>query len=299
MRVLVSGGTGLIGRALVRRLGDGGHEVAVLTRGAGDLEAVPRRVHWDGRDLGDWVSFVDGADAVIHLAGESIAEGRWTALKKQRILDSRVHSTEALIEAIVEAKARPKVLLQGSAVGWYGSTGDAELDESSPPGDDFLAEVCRAWETASARVEALGVRRPVLRTGVVLARDGGALPKMVLPFRLFAGGPVGNGRQWVPWIHLADEVGAIVHLLETESATGPFNLTAPEPLTNRDFAKRIGEVLHRPSFMPAPGFALKLALGEMADLLLGGQRALPKRLLESGYDFQFPDAASALRDLLD
>ncbi|MFQ5349330.1 MAG: TIGR01777 family oxidoreductase [Thermoanaerobaculia bacterium] len=235
---------------------------------------------------------------MVHLAGEGIADGRWSAERKRRIRDSRVESSAAVAAAIAAAEPRPAVLLQASAVGFYGPRGDEELTEESSPGEDFLAEVCGRWEQASAAVEELGVRRAVLRTGVVLAREGGARPKILLPFRLFAGGPVGNGRQYMPWIHLADEVGAIRFLLDTATAGGPFNLTAPEPLTNRQFGRVLGRVLRRPSFMPAPAFALKLALGEMSKILLEGQRALPRRLEEAGYRFRYPDLETALRDLL-
>jgi uncharacterized protein (TIGR01777 family) len=183
-------------------------------------------------------------------------------------------------------------------VGYYGPRGEEDVAEDHPPGADFLARTCVEWEAAGAPVEALGVRRPLLRTGVVLARDGGALPKMLLPFRLFAGGPVGSGRQWMPWIHLADEVGAIRFLLDHPTATGPFNLASPNPVTNREFSRALGRVLRRPSFLPAPAFALRLALGEMADVVLTGQRAVPRRLEGLGFLFRFPTAEAALKDLL-
>jgi uncharacterized protein (TIGR01777 family) len=200
--------------------------------------------------------------------------------------------------AIQEAKSRPRVLLQGSAVGYYGACGDEVVEESHSAGNDFLAEVCVEWEASTAGAEALGVRRPVLRTGLVLSDQGGALPRMALPFRLMAGGPLGNGRQWFPWIHVADEVGAIRFLIEREDAGGPFNLSAPDPLTSRDFGRALGRVLMRPSFAPAPGFALRLLLGEMADALLHGQRAVPRRLLDLGYVFRYREAVEALRNLL-
>jgi uncharacterized protein (TIGR01777 family) len=183
-------------------------------------------------------------------------------------------------------------------VGYYGDGGDQVLTESSPPGDDFLARVCVEWEASTAEVASLGVRRPVLRTGIVLSMEGGALPKMALPFRLMAGGPMGGGRQWIPWIHIADEVGAIRFLIEHADADGPFNLTAPEPVTNRDFSHALGRALSRPSFAPAPGFALRFLLGEMADALLHGQRAVPRRLLDLGYAFRYPEVSTALRNLL-
>jgi uncharacterized protein (TIGR01777 family) len=301
MKVVVSGGSGLIGRALVDGLAADGHRAIVLSRDPGGVLSLPAGVTvagWDAQSAEQLKPLVAGADAVVHLAGEGIADGRWTDERKRRIRDSRVRSSTAVAAAIADAEPRPGVLLQASAVGFYGSRGDEELSEESPPGDDYLAETCRQWESASAEVEALGVRRAVLRTGVVLATDGGALPKMLLPFRLFAGGPVGNGRQYMPWIHLVDEVGAIRFLLDSQSASGPFNLTAPEPLTNRQFSRILGRVLRRPSFMPVPALALKIALGEMSKLLLEGQRAFPHRLEEAGYRFRFPALEAALRDLL-
>ena len=235
---------------------------------------------------------------MVHLAGDPIAEGRWTDEKKRRIRQSRVESGRAVLEAVRQAKSPPRVLLQGSAVGYYGACGDEVVTEAHAPGDDFLARICLDWEASTAEAASLGVRRPVLRTGIVLSKEGGALPKMALPFRLLAGGPLGGGRQWVPWIHIVDEGGAIRFLIEREDADGPFNLAAPAPLTNRDFSHALGRAMARPSFAPAPGFALRLLLGEMADALLHGQRAVPQRLLDLGYVFRYSVAAGALRNLL-
>jgi len=301
MRVVITGGSGLIGEALARELGGAGHDVVVLTRSSGQraMPAGVRAVQWDGKTSAGWGSLLDADTAIVHLAGESIAAGRWTADKKRRIRESRVVSGQAVLEAVRAAAVKPKVLLQGSAVGYYGPRGDEVIREDAAPGRDFLADVCKEWEASTAEAETLGVRRALLRTGVVLAREGGALPKMSLPFKLMAGGPLGDGRQWFPWIHLDDEVGAIRFLLEREDARGPFNLTAPHPLTNRDFTKLLAQALHRPGFLPAPGFALRIALGEMADMLLNGQRVVPSRLLELGYTFRHPEAAAALRSLLD
>jgi uncharacterized protein len=301
MRVVITGGSGLIGSAVARELGGAGHEIVVLSRAPSKVTLPPntRAVEWDGKTGEGWASLLDAGTAIVHLAGESIAGGRWTEEKKRRIRASRVESGAAVMAAIRQAKEKPRVLLQGSAVGLYGPCGDEIVTESHPPGRDFLAEVCVEWEASTAEAESLGVRRAVLRTGIVLSTDGGALPKMALPFKLGAGGPLGGGRQWFPWIHLADEVGAIRFLLEREDARGPFNLTAPEPLTNRDFSRVLGRALHRPSLAPAPGFALRLVLGEMADMLLHGQRAVPQRLLELGYVFRYPEALPALRSLLD
>jgi len=302
MRVVITGGSGLIGSAVAREMGGAGHEVVVLTRDPSKVKTLPantRAAQWDGRTGDGWASLLDENTAIVHLAGESIAAGRWTASRKRRIKASRVDSGGAVMAAIRQAKERPKTLLQGSAVGIYGPCGDEVVTEGHPAGTDFLAECCVDWEASTAEAETLGVRRAVVRTGIVLSGEGGALPKMALPFRLGVGGPLAGGHQWFPWIHLADEVGAIRFLLEREDARGPFNLTAPQPLTNRDFSRVLGKALHRPSLAPAPGFALRLVLGEMADMMLNGQRAVPQRLLEMGYTFRFPKALEALRNLFD
>jgi uncharacterized protein (TIGR01777 family) len=301
MRVVITGGSGLIGSEVARDLGSAGHEVVILTRDPTKVALPPntRAVQWDGKSAAGWSSLLDGDTGILHLAGESIAAGRWSDVKKRRIRESRVESGQAVLAAIRQAAEKPRVLLQGSAVGYYGPCGDEVVTESHPPGSDFLAGVCAEWEGSTAEAESLGVRRAQLRTGIVLSRQGGALPRMALPFRVMAGGPLGNGRQWFPWIHIADEVAAIRFLLEREDARGPFNLAAPHPLTNRQFSSALGTALRRPSLAPAPGFALRLALGEMADMLLHGQRAVPHRLLELGYAFRYPEALPALRSLLD
>lgn len=300
MRVLISGGTGLVGRSLVQSLTENGHHCSVLTRDPDQPSVLPASVtmhRWDASSVEPLVAWVETADAIVHLSGEGIGDGRWSAIRKQRILESRVESTRALSAAVQQAEKPPAVFVQASAVGYYGPRGDEEVTEDSAPGDDFLAQVCRDWESASDEVEAAGVRRAVVRTGIVLAKDGGALPRMALPFKLFAGGPAGSGRQWMPWIHLADEVGALRFVLENANAKGPLNLAAPNPVTNRQFSTELGRALKRPSFMPAPAFALRLALGEMADLILTGQRAIPRRLLDLGYTFRFPHLPAALNDL--
>lgn len=302
MRVVITGGSGLIGRALARELGGAGNDVVVLTRDPGRVGTLPpgvRAARWDGRTAQGWAPLLDADTAIVHLAGESIAEGRWTEAKKRRIRDSRVVSGQAVMDAIREAPARPRVLIQSSAVGYYGGRGDEIIPEDTPPGRDFLATVCQEWEASTAEAESLGVRRAVARTGIVLAREGGALPVMSLPFKLMVGGPIGDGRQWFPWIHIEDEVGALRFLLEREEARGAFNLTAPHPVTNRDLTRALAQALGRPGFLPAPGFALRIALGEMADSLLQGQRAVPSRLRDLGYTFRWPDLEPALRNLLD
>lgn len=298
MRVLITGGTGLVGRALCAELLGAGHDVVVVSRDPQQSRATPGTSieEWDARSAAQLSPLVEGADAVVHLLGESIAAGRWNESRKREIEDSRVRSTVAVAEAIGWASAKPSVLLQGSAVGYYGGDAAGEVDESSPTGEDFLAMVCRRWEAASAGVT--GVRRVLLRTGVVLSLDGGAFPKIVKPIKLGVGGKLGSGGQPFPWIHLADEVGAIRFLLEHDSARGPFNLTAPGVLTNAEFTKVVGRVARRPTLFPAPAIALKVLLGEMSTLLLEGQRAVPRALQAAGYTFRFPDAESAVRDLL-
>ena len=300
MRVLITGGSGLIGRAVAPRLVAAGHSVVLLTRRPDRLGGLGEGITaeaWDGRTTLGWGPLVDGDSAILNLAGENLAAGRWTEGRKRRILESRVDSTRAVAEAVQKARVKPKVLLQASAVGFYGPLGDAEVDESASAGDDFLARVCVAWEKASDPVAEADVRRVLLRTGVVLSADGGALPKMARPFRWFVGGPLGSGRQGVPWIHLEDAARAIVFLMEREQASGPFNLTAPNPVDNRQLSRALGAVLARPSFLPAPAFALRLLLGEMADLLLTGQKAVPAALEDAGFRFGFPELEGALADL--
>lgn len=302
MRIVITGGSGLIGRGVAREMAGAGHEVVVLSRHPAKVTGLPagaRAAAWDGVSGAGWSGLLSAETAVVHLAGESIAQGRWTEERKRRIRESRVRSGEAVMAAIGEAREKPRALLQGSAVGYYGPCGDEVVAEDHPPGNDFLASVCKDWEASTAGAEALGVRRAVLRTGVVLAARGGALPKMTLPIKMMVGGPLGSGRQWLPWIHLADEAGAIRFLAENEAARGPFNLAAPNPATNRGFTQAAARVLRRPAFLPAPGFALHLALGEMADMILEGQRAVPRRLQELGYAFRFPELEPALRDLLE
>jgi uncharacterized protein (TIGR01777 family) len=253
---------------------------------------------WDGRTPQGWGHLVNEADAIVNLAGASLADGRWTKQRKREIFESRVQAGQAVAQAVESATRKPKVLVQASAVGYYGPHEDEVMTEEAPPGDDFPAEVCLGWEASTAPVEELGVRRVLLRTGVVLDAKEGALPRMLLPFKLFVGGPLGTGRQWLPWIHITDEVGAIRYLVDNDGASGPFNLTAPNPLTNADFSKTLGRVLGRPSVLPTPAAALCLLFGEMSTVLLDGQRAVPKHLHRCGFRFQFPTVEAALEDLL-
>lgn len=235
---------------------------------------------------------------MVNLAGAGLADTRWTEARKKEILDSRVQAGQAIVEAIRAASTKPKVLIQASGVGYYGGYQNGPLlSEDSGPGNDYLAKTCVAWESSTEPAEAMGVRRVVIRSGVVLDVQGGALPKLVLPFRFLAGGPIGSGRQWFPWIHYCDEVLAIRFLIKTEAARGPFNLSAPDIIHQRDFAKAIGKVLNRPAFAPAPGFIFKTVFGEMSTVLLDGQQVIPKRLQELGYQFRFPRAEEALGDI--
>ncbi|HXU29031.1 MAG TPA: TIGR01777 family oxidoreductase [Thermoanaerobaculia bacterium] len=302
MRVIITGGTGLIGKALAARLAQEGDEPIVLSRdpekAKADLPPGVRAEAWDGKTGAGWSNLIDAGTTIVHLAGAGVADERWTPSRKREIRDSRIVSGAAVLAAIREAPAKPRALLQASAVGYYGPRGDEPIDETEPPGDTFLAEVCIEWEESTREVEAQGIRRAILRTGIVLTPEGGALAKMLLPAKLGANGPLGSGRQGFPWIHLEDEIAAIRFLIDRDDATGPFNLTAPNPPTQAEFAKALGHVLHRPSFVPAPAFALRLALGEMADMLLDGHHVVPKRLLELGYRFRFPDLGGALGDLL-
>lgn len=301
-RVIITGGTGLIGRALADDLARAGRDVRVLSRDPVRGGAWPRPgvlVHgWDGRTAEGWAELADGAAAVVNLAGASIAGGRWTAERKARIRGSRVDAARAVVAAVESCRKPPRVVIQASAVGLYGPRGSEPIGEQEPPGDDFLARLVVEHEGIVARVRENGVRLAAARTGVVLASHGGALPLMALPFRLFVGGPVGSGRQYVSWIHLADEVAALRWLIEDERAEGAFNLTAPSPVTNAEFGRALGRVLRRPSWLPAPGWALRAVMGEMSTVVLSGARVLPRRLTAMGFGFRFPDVDAALRDVL-
>lgn len=302
MHTLITGGTGLIGGALVSSLVADGHTVTVLSRSPQKHQSsLPAGVHvvkWDGVSPAGWGHLVNGVDAVVNLAGEGIADGRWSEERKQRILHSRVSAGKALVEAMRSAEKKPAVLIQSSAVGYYGVGDDTPLPESSAPGGDYLSQVCFDWEASTAGVEALGVRRAVIRTGIVLSTKGGAFPKLLLPFYFFAGGPIGNGRQYFPWIHIDDQVRAIRFLIENESARGVFNLAAPNPPTNKEFVQKLGKAMGRPALLPVPAFVLKIVFGEMSTVLLDGQRAVPQALEQAGFTFAYPEAVAAVRDIL-
>jgi uncharacterized protein (TIGR01777 family) len=308
MQVVVTGATGFIGRPLCAALTGGGHRVTALSRSADHARAAlgpqVESLAWGGGAGGEWKQAVRAADAVIHLAGEPIAGGRWTPASKERFRASRVETTRRLVDAIREGDRRPETLVSTSAVGYYGDCRDETITEESPPGDDFLAETCRRWEAEAQRAEEVGVRVVRMRIGIALGA-GGALEKMlyplplpISPWKLGLGGPLGSGRQWIPWIHLDDVVGLYLWAVTNPQAAGAVNVTAPRPVTNAAFARALARVLGRPALLPVPGFALRLLLGELAEYLLGGQRALPTVAQRSGYTFRYAELDSALRALL-
>lgn len=302
MRVTITGATGLIGGALVKALRGSGAEVVVLSRDPDrarrELGSVEAHA-WDPSGEVP-VAALQGSDAVVHLAGEQIAQ-RWTARAKRAIRDSRVLGTRLLVQALaaIPADTRPRTFLCSSAIGYYGPHGDEPIDEDAPAGDGFLAQVCLAWESEALAAEALGLRVVRLRTGVVLDPAGGALAKMLPPFKLGVGGPVAGGRQYVSWVHTDDLVGIVLQALNDESFSGPVNATAPNPIGNRDFSRALGRALHRPALLPVPGLALKLLYGEMAEIVTTGARVLPARALVGGYEFRYDDVEAALRAALD
>jgi len=301
MRAIIAGGSGLIGRELAASLAGDGYEVIVLSRRperVRNLATGVRAERWDGRTADGWGKLADGADAIINLAGEGLASGLWTADRKLRIRQSRIAAGQAIVQAVQAATNKPRVVIQQSGIGHYGFHGDEIITEADVAGRDFLASVTLDWEAATAPVEAWGVRRVITRSAPVLSKKGGLLSLMMLPFRFFVGGPLGSGRQWLPWIHMADEIAIMRLAISNDTMQGAFNATAPHPVTNAEFSRILGRVMHRPSFMRVPAFAIRLALGELADSVLQGQRAVPDRLLKMGYVFRFPDLEGALRDLL-
>lgn len=297
MKIVISGGTGFIGRALVGLLRHEGHDVFILTRRAARHIPGVTVVRWDGSTRGSWERIVNGADALINLAGESIADRRWTRTRKQAIVDSRVGTTRLLVEACTTLSNAPRILINASAIGYYGSRGDELLSEPSEAGSGFLAELCREWEQAALEAESLGMRVIRLRTGMVLDRDGGALPRMMLPFRLFLGGPVAPGTQWVSWIHLDDVIRLIDWAIHTPSVTGAVNAVAPGAVQMHTFAAALGQALGRPSWLPIPTPALRLALGELSTLLTSGQRVQPAAALAHGFSFRYTSLLPALSNI--
>lgn len=297
MKVVVSGGTGFIGRRIVERLLEQGHYVGVWSRHPGrEKRAAVASYYWDPFAGEPPVDSINTMDAVIHLAGEPVAQ-RWNAEVKRRIRDSRVVGTRALVDAIGKTQHKPKVLVSASAIGYYGDRGDEVLTESSAPGSGFLVDVCRAWETEADRAAAFGLRVVKLRIGFVLGKGGGALAQMVPAFRAGGGGRLGSGKQWMPWVHIDDVAGMFVHAAEKDVA-GVWNATSPNPVINADFTREMAKALHRPAIFPVPPFALKLLFGELAQHMLDSARVVPDAALKASYPFRFPDLAAALRDLL-
>lgn len=301
MNIVIAGGSGFLGSALARTMAAEGYDVTILSRQPSTATPIPRVsfVAWtpDGTS-GPWSKVVEATAAVINLSGESIAAKRWSAQQKQKLRDSRLLATRSLTTAIRQASTPPAAFISGSAVGYYGDRGDETITEASAPGTDFLAELAKDWEAAAHDVAPV-TRVALLRTGIVLDRRGGALPKMLPPFQMFVGGPLGSGTQYMPWIHKDDWVKLVSWIVTTEGARGPVNATSPSPVTNAEFSKALGRALKRPSLLPAPAFALRLALGEMADaLLLSGQRALPVRATDLGFSFRYSNIDEALASIL-
>jgi len=296
MKILITGSHGLVGKALISELTKGGHEIFSLVRhasgGASEIEWHPNQGSIDSERVSSF-------DVVVHLAGESIASGRWTDEKKRKIRESRVMGTTLLSQSLARSAKPPAVFISASAIGYYGNRGDELLDEKSAPGNDFLAEVCVAWERATGEAEARGVRTVHARFGIILDQEGGALAKMLTPFRMGVGGRIGDGKQWMSWIALGDVIQGLKLVIEHNSITGPVNFVAPNPVTNSEFTKSLGEAVSRPTLFPIPSFAARLAFGEMADaLLLSSAKVEPKRLQESGYRFEFENLQPALAAIL-
>ncbi|MEG3968995.1 TIGR01777 family oxidoreductase [Microcoleus sp. T2B6] len=305
MKVAIAGATGFVGSRLVEKLQAAGHQVVVLSRDAAKASRVfPASAYpnlevvaYTPAESGDWQKSIAGCDAVVNLAGVPIAEERWTEARQQAILDSRTLTTAKLVEAIVNANPRPSVFVSASAIGYYGTSETAEFDETSPAGNDFLAAVCKDWEAAAQPAKNAGTRLAILRLGIVLGM-GGALAKMLPPFKLFAGGPLGTGKQWFSWVHREDVVDLILYALQNSQVEGVLNATAPNPVRMNELCQTLGEVLQRPSWLPVPGFALEMLLGDGAKVVLEGQKVLPKQTLASGFQYQYPTLKLALEDIL-
>ena len=297
VKLLISGGTGFIGTSLCQTLAQHGHALLVLTRRP-DTQPAPPGIRFLSWDTDEWQRAMADVDGVINLAGESIADGRWSTARKQRVRASRLETTRRVVGAIDASAKKPAVLVNASAIGYYGPQGDEALTERDPAGEGFLAELCQAWEAEARRAESLGVRVVRLRIGLVLGMGAGALAKMVPPFRFFMGGPVGSGRQWISWIHQQDVTGLIEWVLTHPEVSGAVNATAPQPVTMRELCATLGRAMHRPSWLPVPAVALRLLFGEMADLLLTGQRVLPAAARSSGFTFRFPELTPALEACL-
>jgi uncharacterized protein (TIGR01777 family) len=305
MRIILTGGTGLIGRAVSVEFVRAGYEVVVLSRNPSrktGLQEGVKIVGWDGQTGRGWSELAAGAAAIVNLAGESLAGKslfamRWTPERKRQIIGSRVQAGSAVVDAIRHNEQKPLVVVQASAVGYYGPRGRERITEEEGAGKDFMSDICVNWEASTAPVENLGVRRVVIRLGIVLSRTGGALPRQMLPFQLFTGGPIGSGRQGYPWVHITDVSRAIRFLVDTPSAVGVFNLCSPQPLSNAEFGRALARALHRPFWLPIPALAFKIAFGEAATVLLDGQMTYPQRLLDLGFEFQYPEVGAALANL--
>jgi uncharacterized protein (TIGR01777 family) len=298
MRIVIIGGRGFIGRHLSNELKAGGHQVVVTTRDRELTSAgADGYAYWDGRDESGLAAIIEKCDVVINLAGENIGASRWTNARKEALMNSRVETATMLAAALKTVKHKPSVVIQASAVGYYG-IGDQPRDETSPAGDDWLAQLSVEWEKSISRLEAKDIRVVVTRSGVVLGKSGSVLQRLMLPIRLFAGGPLGSGTQWISWIHIKDEVKALQFLIENGNCRGVYNLTSPEPVQNKEMEKKLAALMHRPDWIATPSFLLRILLGEMSTIVLDGQKVLPKRLLEAGFIFKFGNLDEALKDLL-
>ena len=300
MKILITGATGLIGRSLSQLLTNDGHVVAAVSRSASKPAglAVAEIHQWDPQSSPLPNAALTGVDAIVNLAGEPLDARRWSDQQKALIRDSRVVTTRNLVAGLRSVDHKPAVLVSGSAVGFYGDRGDEELEETSPAGRGFMSEVCKEWEREAEQAAELGIRVVQVRTGVVLSADGGALQKMIRPFKLGLGGPLGSGKQWFPWVHIKDIAGIFRHAILTAALTGPVNGVAPQPVTNGEFTRELGRAVHRPAFLPVPEIALKVLMGEMAEVLFGSQRVVPKAALRAGCEFHHPLLSNALADLL-
>lgn len=300
MKVLITGGTGLIGTALTKRLLADNQTVVILSRNpsAHFVKGGIQLAAWDGKSAAGWGHLVNEVDAVVNLAGVNLGGGLWTQKRKAALLSSRVNAGKAVVEAIRQADQKPKVLIQASAVGYYAASGETEILENCPAGDDFQGTLCQQWEESTRQVEEMGVRRVIIRSGVVFEKEAFLLKMFLLPFRMLVGGPLGSGRQFISWIHIEDEINGILNLLQDDRKAGAYNLMAPQPVRNADLGRAIGRVLHRPYWFPVPGFALRAVLGELSSVVLDSWRGIPGRLLESGFTFKYPDVESALKDLV-
>ncbi|NMC12231.1 MAG: TIGR01777 family protein [Chloroflexi bacterium] len=310
MNILITGGTGFIGKALINNLNNDHYKIFVLSRNPqkyiNNFDKNVSLLQWDGKTSDGWGNIIENIDAVINLAGENIAGNsfssiflkRYTPERKRLILQSRINSGNALVQAIKSSHKKPQFFIQASAVGYYGNRGDEILTESSPPGKDFVSQICIPWEKSTAELDTMNIRRVIIRTaGMVLGNNGGALPFLVYPYRFYLGGPLGSGKQWVSWIHIEDEIRVIRYLLDNQKAEGVFNCSSPNPIINREFSRAIGKILNRPSWLPLPEMVFNLFLGEKAKILLASQRQIPEKLLKLGFEFSYPDIESALKNI--